>query len=161
MPRSTLIELNAMRTAQGREPFANPREAAETGVGQTDPREASAIGLRFWTHAIYGPSLGDRWETLERATEQGLPVNPENRFAPDPESAIAAYHRLAGIRDQLDYNITGVVVKANEQQISARLSNDGHHPRWKVAWKFPPGRPAPRSRIQTPARSEHTSTPEG
>ena len=138
MPRSTLLEVNALRRAQGRDPFANPKEAAVTGVGYTDPRETAAIGLRFWTHAIYGPALRDRWETLKKAAKQRLPVNPENRLAPNPESAIAAYNRLAAMRDQLDYDIDGVVVKANEHYISSRVSNDGHHRKWAVAWMFPP-----------------------
>lgn len=137
MPRSTFEKLNERREASGKDGFATPRNAAAGGIRQTDPKETAERGLRFWAYSIHGPALKGRWDSLERATHRGFPVNPSNLLVKTPEEAVEAFRRMAGIRGQLDYDIDGVVIKVNDLAVSARAGHTSHAPRWAVAWKFP------------------------
>jgi DNA ligase (NAD+) len=142
MSRSGFRELNRRRLEQGEEPFANPRNAAAGMMRQLDSRKVAGKPLETFFYDILDQEGGERpdshWQVLERFGRWGLRTNPMNRRASSMRE-IAEYHReLSGQREELEYEIDGIVIKLDDRRQREELGTRQRSPRWAFAWKFPP-----------------------
>ncbi len=142
LPVKRFERLNAQRLERGLEPFANPRNAAAGGLRQLhDVDEARLRALVFRAYALgegVPRRLRTQREVLELLADWGFEVSPEGRLCPDLEAVIACYERLLGRRASLPVEVDGVVVKLNRLDWQRDLGAVSHHPRWAIAFKFPP-----------------------
>jgi DNA ligase (NAD+) len=133
--------LNRGLLEQGGEPFANPRNAAAGSLRQLDPGITAARLLRFVAYEVLaaeGASFRSDEAALEALRGWGL-VTPERVGLAADLAEILAYHeQLAAVRDRLDYEIDGIVVKVNDLALRRALGETSHHPRWALAFKFEP-----------------------
>ncbi len=133
--------LNARLLESDRPPFANPRNAAAGSLRQLDPRITAARPLDIYVYdilAIDGRTPPRQWETLEALRDWGLPVNERCRPAAGVEDILAFHAELEEGRDDLDYEIDGIVVKLDDMAARDEVGETSHHPRWAFALKFPP-----------------------
>jgi DNA ligase (NAD+) len=146
MPRRAFAELNRRREEQGEAPFANPRNAAAGAVRLLDPRMTAARGLDCYFYGletVEGDPSGSRpappthSEALGLLRELGLKTNPANETCADIDEVLDYIERLRDRRDDLDYEIDGVVVKVNEPELRERAGATSKYPRWAVALKYP------------------------
>jgi DNA ligase (NAD+) len=133
--------LNERLLAEGREPFANPRNAAAGSLRQLDPQITAQRPLDLYVYdilAVEGVDVATQWKALAALREWGFPVNELARRV-DSVEEIAAYHEgLHEQRDDLAYEIDGVVIKLDDLAVRDELGATSHHPRWAYAFKFPP-----------------------
>ena len=132
--------LNERLIAGGREPFANPRNAAAGALRQLDSRITASRPLDIYLYDVLAgdPGLGTQWQTLRALREWGLRVNDLPQRV-ETIAEIADYHRrLIEGRDDIGYEIDGVVIKLDDLAARAELGATSHHPRWAFAFKFPP-----------------------
>ncbi len=138
--------LNERLMEEGGEPFANPRNAAAGTLRQLDSRVTAERPLDLYAYDVLHPAdvpgelgLETQWEVLEALRDWGLPVNERCRRTDDVDEIVAYHHELAaGGRDELDYEIDGVVVKLDDLAAREELGATSHHPRWAYAYKFEP-----------------------
>lgn len=141
MPRVSFAKLNERREADGLATFANPRNAAAGSLRQLDSRVTAARNLSTWIYTLtdYAAlNVTTQAEALARLSELGFAVNPTTKTCqtlPEIEAFIAEYQAQ---RNQLDYDIDGVVLKVNSLALQAELGNTVKVPRWEIAYKFPP-----------------------
>lgn len=140
LPMKGFLALNQQRMAAGEPPFANPRNAAAGSLRQLDPRVTAQRPLTFF---VYGadpsamPSVRSQEVLLAELFHLGFPVNTLVKVCLDVEQVEAEYHNLLGLRQELDYEIDGMVVKVDDLDLQQRLGTTARAPRWAVAWKFP------------------------
>ena len=140
MPKGIFDEANRERNEQGEQPFANPRNAAAGAVRQLDPALAARRGLRAWVYQNQS-GLGNSHEMLLRdLASLHLPVNPLNRLCWNLEEVQSYYREMEERRDELDYEIDGIVVKLDHRDNRELLGATHREPRWAIAWKFASGR---------------------
>ncbi|MBV8066425.1 MAG: NAD-dependent DNA ligase LigA [Candidatus Eremiobacteraeota bacterium] len=131
--------LNAAREHEGLPVFANPRNAASGGVRQLDPALTAQRRLSFFAYQLVSDEgLRTQWEALRRLAALGLPVNPNVARAEALEDVLAYCRRWEERRDDLDYEIDGVVVKVDDFALQERLGVVARDPRWAIAFKFKP-----------------------
>ena len=141
MPRQGFHDLNARAQQAGDKVFANPRNAAAGSLRQLDPRVTASRPLRFY---CYGYGLYPEAELpathtalLDRFRQWGIPVSPELHRVDTLAECLACYHDLLARRQQLGYDIDGVVYKIDRLQDRAVLGFVARAPRWAIAHKFP------------------------
>ncbi len=131
---------NAEGLAAGERLFANPRNAAAGSLRQLDPRLTARRPLTFFTFGTgaASESLGESHEAaLERLREWGFRVNPEVSRVTGADGCLAYYEELLARRDELDYEIDGIVYKVDDLALRERLGFTARAPRWAVAHKLP------------------------
>ena len=139
MERKAFANLNRRRMEQGESPFANPRNAAAGSLRQLDSRITARRPLTFFSYAIgavEGASFRTQEEILRKLSAWGFQVNPLIRQGKDIEECIRYYRYMNGIRDELPYEIDGIVIKVNDLDLQERLGSVARSPRWAVACKF-------------------------
>jgi DNA ligase (NAD+) len=137
--------LNERLIAEGKEPFANPRNAAAGALRQLDPAITASRPLDIFVYdglALAGAEAAPdtQWEMLAALAEWGLKVSELPRRVASIDEAIGYHGELASRRDDLGFEIDGVVVKLDDLTARERLGATSHHPRWAFAYKFPPRR---------------------
>ncbi len=135
--------LNERLMEAGREPFANPRNAAAGALRQLDPRITSSRPLDIFVYdilAIEGLELETQWEVLETFRQWGLRVNDLPRVIASVDGLLEYHADLLERRDDIGYEIDGVVIKLNDLGMRQSLGTTARHPRWAFAFKFPPRR---------------------
>jgi DNA ligase (NAD+) len=142
MAREGFQQLNRRRVQRGEEPFANPRNAAAGIMRQLDSRKVVGLPLEVFFYEILASDrdreLVSHWEVLRHFADWGFSTNPLNRQA-SSFAEIAAYHReLQARREQLPYEIDGIVIKLDDRREREELGTRQRSPRWAFAWKFPP-----------------------
>jgi DNA ligase (NAD+) len=142
MPRSGFLALNRERVQRGDEPFANPRNAAAGLMRQLDPSKVAGRPLDLFCYELLD-LVGDEppashAELLDRFADWGLKTCPLNRQAKTLEEVCAYHEDLADKREQLAYEIDGIVIKLDDRGTRAELGVRSRSPRWALAWKFPP-----------------------
>ena len=140
-PRSGFDRLNAERAEAGEPTFANPRNAAAGTIRQLDPALAASRPLQIWTYGIGyrdGVEHASHSEEVEWLRERGFRVNGEIERHTSAEEVIARCEWWQERREELDFEIDGVVVKVDERGLWRELGVAGREPRWAIAWKFPP-----------------------
>jgi DNA ligase (NAD+) len=140
--KSDFEKLNLAREKSGLPVFANPRNAASGGVRQLDPKLTAERRLSFFAYQIAelrdGVNLETQWDSLELVKRFGFPVNPNVRRAGTIEDVVAYCRQWEARRDELDYEIDGVVIKVNDLALQERLGVVARDPRWAIAFKFKP-----------------------
>src|SRR3989449_6384808 len=129
-------QLNEQREQAGEPRFANPRNAAAGSLRQLDPTIVARRPLDFYGYWIH-PTQYLQSENLKWITSLGLKVNPHRKLCHSLEAVIDFYRHWEAQRDDLDYEIDGVVVKVNSIDLQAKLGSTSKSPRWAIAVKFP------------------------
>ncbi len=135
--------LNARLTQENRPVFANPRNAAAGSLRQLDPGITTQRPLVFFAYEVMtvdGAEFEAQWEVLAALRDWGFKISPHLKRVDAIEDAIDWHHRLERERDELEYEIDGVVIKLNQLAARERLGATAHHPRWAFAYKFEPRR---------------------
>lgn len=139
LPIHSFDDVNAELINQGKQPFANPRNAAAGSVRQLDPSLTASRPLTLYCYDILsGGDVGTQSELLAAIGQWGLPVNPDNAVADDVEGILAYFGRMVEGRNELWYEVDGVVVNLQDLAMRRRLGATAHHPRWAYAVKFQP-----------------------
>jgi DNA ligase (NAD+) len=140
LPIAEFKALNERRAAAGEPTFANPRNSAAGSIRQLDPALAAERPLSIWCYGIGagGLDLATHSEEVEWLGERGFKVNPATERHAEIESVVVRCRWWEARREQLDYEIDGVVVKVDERALWRELGVVGREPRWAIAWKFAP-----------------------
>jgi DNA ligase (NAD+) len=140
-PKQGFADLNAALVAEGKAPFANPRNTAAGSLRQKDPAVTASRPLRMVCHGI-GAAQGFDPDSQSLAYEAlaawGLPVSDRVRVVDDLAGVADYIGYYAEHRHDLDHEIDGVVVKVDQRALQARLGTTSRAPRWAVAYKYPP-----------------------
>jgi len=140
MTRSGFAAMNREAEAKAERTFVNPRNAAAGTLRQLDSRVTSTRPLTLFCYGTGHVEGGQLPETLEtifaRLGEWGLPLNPLRRKAEGIEKCLAYCNEVLALRNDLDYEIDGVVIKINSLAQQQTLGMNARTPRWAMAWKF-------------------------
>jgi DNA ligase (NAD+) len=137
--KSDFERLNAARERDGLPVFANPRNAASGGVRQLDPALTAQRRLSFYAYQLISDEpVATQWQALRRLEALGLPVNPNIVRAVTLDDVLAYCGEWERRRDELDYEIDGVVVKVDDFALQQPLGVVARDPRWAIAFKFKP-----------------------
>ena len=145
MPRATFYKINEKREREGLSLLANPRNAAAGSLRQLDPRIAAERKLDIF---IFNFQEGSRYtdghaptshtETLERLRELGFKVLENRIKATTAQEVLAHIEKLGAMRDELAFDIDGVVIKIDSLADRVTVGEGTKTPKWAVAYKFPP-----------------------
>jgi len=141
LPIAAFKALNERRAEAGEPTFANPRNSAAGSIRQLDPKLAAERPLSTWFYgigAVRGLDLPTHMAEVEWLTDRGFKVNPDTDHHQGVEGVVKRCHWWEERREELDYEIDGVVVKVDEKALWRELGVVGREPRWAIAWKFPP-----------------------
>lgn len=141
MPKASFDALNAAAAANGKAPFANPRNAAAGSLRQKDPKITKGRDLSTFIYAIADEravKAESQWELLQWLRASGFHVNPDVALCATPAEVRAFCESVAEKRSVLPYDIDGVVVKVNSFAMQRELGFTAKAPRWAIAYKFPP-----------------------
>ena len=141
MPKTSFEVLNAAAESNGKQPFANPRNAAAGSLRQKDPQITAHRDLSTFVYAV-----GDerklvaetQWDLLKWLGEAGFHVNPDIALVNSVEEVHEFCRKSLERRDALPYDIDGVVVKVNSFAQQEAMGYTARAPRWAIAFKFPP-----------------------
>jgi DNA ligase (NAD+) len=130
---------------KGEKTFVNPRNAAAGAVRQLDPAIAAQRPLSFFAYGLGectpveqgGPAFGTHFHMLQTLKNWGFPVASLVDIAQGATGLIAYHERISAARDQLPYDIDGVVYKVNSLALQQRMGFITREPRWAVAHKYP------------------------
>jgi DNA ligase (NAD+) len=141
LPIAAFKALNERRAEAGEPTFANPRNSAAGSIRQLDPSLAAERPLSSWFYgigAVRGLDLPTHMDEIKWLRDRGFKVNPDTAHHEGVEGVVKRCHWWEERRDELDYEIDGVVVKVDEKALWRELGVVGREPRWAIAWKFPP-----------------------
>jgi DNA ligase (NAD+) len=136
-----LKRLNRQREERGEPPFANPRNAAAGSVRQLDPKATASRPLDafFYTLSYREGGMPEKHtECLKAMKASGLRVNPDVQVLGSIDEVLDQISRWESMREELGYEIDGMVVKVNSLEQQKRLGHTAKSPRWAIAYKFPP-----------------------
>ncbi len=145
MPRAVFEKINEKREAEGRALMANPRNAAAGSLRQLDPKITAERKLDIFVFNFQGGSLyadghapKTHTETLSRLAELGFKVLPMRLTTDSSSEVLHHIEEIGKARDELLYDIDGVVIKVDSLADRRRIGEGSSTPRWAVAYKFPP-----------------------
>tara|TARA_Y100001970_G_scaffold292018_1_gene431541 strand:- start:1892 stop:3922 length:2031 start_codon:yes stop_codon:yes gene_type:complete len=119
--------------------FANPRNAASGSLRQKFPEETKKIPLKFIAYTFgyeKGLEVSSQNKYLMKLKEWGFKTNPLNKTISKVENLMNNYYEIEKKRDQIDFDIDGIVYKVNDFRLQKRLGNVANAPRWAIAHKF-------------------------
>ncbi len=138
MPKPSFAALNQQLEEDGKQTYANPRNAAAGAVRQLNPTVTASRGLQTFMYQLDPPGpVRSQTEVLALLGEMGFRVNPNCREV-DGDGIAAYLEHWQDARHDLDYGTDGVVIKVAEREIQAELGAVSRAPRWAIAYKFPP-----------------------
>ncbi|HYG61749.1 MAG TPA: NAD-dependent DNA ligase LigA [Thermoanaerobaculia bacterium] len=145
MHASVFDKLNERLIAEGKEPFANPRNVAAGALRQLDPQQTASKPLDLFAYDVLSagesaqiPGIETQWEVLQALKEWGLRVSSLVRKVKTLEEILEYHQDLEARRDDLGFEIDGIVIKLNDLAARDRVGWTSRHPRWAFAFKFPP-----------------------
>lgn len=133
--------LNRRREEMGDPPFANPRNAAAGSVRQLDPKVTAERPLEIYCYGIgevRGKNFKTQYELLQTLPKWGLRTNPHIRRCRNIDEVLDYYHQMNKKREELPYEIDGIVIKVDRIDLQTRLGEISRSPRWALAFKFAP-----------------------
>ena len=139
IPRDAFTAFNRERVERGEDPFANPRNAAAGTLRQLDPSVTAERPLSIFFFGVLDASVDfeSHSELHERFPEWGLRVCDRTAVVDDIDAAIDYRNEQQQARDDLDYEIDGVVIKVDDMDACDDLGSTARAPRWAFAYKFP------------------------
>lgn len=141
MPKSSFDQLNDTAETEGRAVFANPRNAAAGSLRQKDSRVTATRDLSTFIYAIADESsiqAQGQWELLSWLREAGFHVNPDVKYCTTAEEVHEFCKQALTRREDLAYEIDGVVIKVDSFASQESMGYTSRAPRWAIAYKFPP-----------------------
>lgn len=138
MPRASFDRVNQIRQENGEPEFANPRNAAAGTLRQLDTKIVAKRNLATFLYQEVSPTDQSSQEgVLEKLARLGFVVNQERVLAEDMEQIWDFIQKVAQLREDLPYDIDGVVIKVNDLAVQEELGFTVKAPKWAVAYKFP------------------------
>ena len=138
MPRASFDRVNQIRQENGEPEFANPRNAAAGTLRQLDTKIVAKRNLATFLYQEVSPTDQSSQEgVLEKLARLGFVVNQERVLAEDMEQIWDFIQKVAQLRDDLPYDIDGIVIKVNDLAVQEELGFTVKAPKWAVAYKFP------------------------
>jgi DNA ligase (NAD+) len=142
MSLSGFNELNRTREENGEPTFANARNAAAGSLRQLDPNITASRSLQIFLYSIVETTnrkFNTQWEVLQTLSKWGLKTNTTRALVCNGIKEALEYHReMETVRDDLPYEIDGIVIKVNNLDDQNRLGMRTRDPRWAIAYKFKP-----------------------
>ena len=143
MSRDGFAKLNKTQLEQEKKVFANPRNAAAGSLRQLDSRITAKRPLLFFSYSLglvenpQYPLAQSHSARLKQLSDWGLPLSKELQVAQGAQACLDYYQHLGKVRDSLNYDIDGVVFKADNIELQHKLGFVARAPRWAIAHKFP------------------------
>jgi len=141
MPKNVFEQLNKQAIEKDQRVFANPRNAAAGSLRQLDPQITAKRKLAVYFYAIGSASEGSlkqgHFQRLRQLKQWGLPICPETKQLTGVESCIDYFESILNKRNELPYEIDGVVFKVDPIKLQRQLGFVSKAPRWAIAHKFP------------------------
>ena len=140
MNRRAFERLNLDRDEKGLSRFANPRNAAAGSLRVLEPQITASRRLEYYTYFLLTggrPALDSHWASLEELVRLGFKVNSHRRLCPTVDEVLAYCAEWEGRREDLPYEIDGVVVKVDSVEQQRQLGFTAKAPRWAIAYKYP------------------------
>jgi DNA ligase (NAD+) len=141
IPREVFERTNAEREEAGEPRFANPRNAAAGAIRQLDSRLVARRKLDMFVYELFvgggRKPFATHWAALEWLQSAGFRVNPHRRVCVTIEEVIEFANAKEGLRDDLGYEIDGLVVKVNSTALQDEFGATTKAPRWAIAYKYP------------------------
>jgi DNA ligase (NAD+) len=141
-PLAGFAELNAGLVAEGKAPYANPRNTASGSLRQKDPRVTASRKLRMLVHGVGkvegGPTVRAQSEWYGQLRAWGLPVSDRFRVLPSLAEVTEFIAYYGEHRHDVEHEIDGVVVKVDSIAQQRQLGSTSRAPRWAIAYKYPP-----------------------
>ncbi len=138
--KADFARLNEEQAKAGKPLYVNPRNTASGSLRQKDPKVTAARPLRFFAYAwgeMSDVPADSQLAMVKLFAKWGFAINPMMTLCQDADGALAAYRDIERQRASLDYDIDGVVYKADSLALQARLGFRTRSPRWAIAHKFP------------------------
>ncbi len=139
MDKNDFLKVNQERLEQGEALFANPRNATSGSLKLLDSSLTAKRRLSFFAHSLgvyQGEPIDTQWDFLTKLTRWGIRVNPNSALCSNIEEVIGYCQKWQDKRDELSYEIDGIVVKLNSFLQQKELGFTAKSPRWAVAYKF-------------------------
>ena len=141
IPRDVFEKTNAEREEAGEPRFANPRNAAAGAIRQLDSRLVARRKLDMFVYDLFAGGarkpFPTHWEALEWLQEAGFRVNPHRKLCETIDEVIDFANAKEALRDDLGYEIDGLVVKVNSTALQDEFGATQKAPRWAIAYKYP------------------------
>ncbi|MFP4001172.1 MAG: NAD-dependent DNA ligase LigA, partial [Thermoplasmata archaeon] len=140
MPRDEFEEMNERRLDEGKDAFANPRNAAAGTVRNKDPTVVAERPLDIFVYTLSYNEEGDfdtHWECLKEMESAGLKINDNVVKKKGISEVIDHIEEWEDRKEELNYEIDGIVVKVNDLDFQESLGATSKHPRWAIAYKYP------------------------
>ena len=139
LPFSSFHQINTERQSLGEPPFANPRNAAAGSIRLLDPREVTKRNLDLFLYSIdtKGEDGLDQWPSLLELKKLGFKINPISQLFNRLDEVFSFHKMWSERRDELGYDVDGIVVKVNFKNQQERLGNTAKFPKWAISYKFP------------------------
>jgi len=139
LPREGFQAMNRERIERGDAPYANPRNAAGGVLRRLESKVVARYPLDIYFYDVLrteGLGFETHWEELQQFPRWGLKINPHIERCSEKKEVVAFHEKLAQERDNLDYEIDGIVIKLDEKALWDELGARHRSPRWALAWKF-------------------------
>ncbi len=140
LARSQFAKINSELEMQGEKQFANPRNCASGTLRMLDSAVVASRRLDMFPYDVIRGSqkmFATHWESFEWLERNGFNVNPHRRLCTTFEELAAFIAEMEPVRDELDYDIDGVVVKVNSTSLQDEFGATTKAPRWAIAYKYP------------------------
>lgn len=137
MPKKSFNRLNEQREKNGEPLFQNPRNAAAGSIRQLDSSIAKSRNLDAFLYHVPATTKKTHYEALMELKELGFIVNPNIKLVHNISEILDYIEEWTERRDELPYEIDGIVIKVNDIHMQKELGNTAKYPKWVIAYKFP------------------------
>lgn len=137
LSKKNFNKINQEKIAAEEEPFKNPRNAAAGSIRQLDPKIVAKRNLDVFIYYGFGLEIQNHFEIIQELKKIGFKVNQNTIFCQDIEEVINFIENVKNYRNDLDYEIDGVVIKVNELDLYEKIGFTSKFPKWATAFKFP------------------------
>jgi len=140
LSRSQFAKINAELEMQGEKTFANPRNSASGTLRMLDSQVVASRRLDMFPYDLFAGNqkmFATHWENFAWFERNGFNVNPHRALCASYDELVAFVNQMEPLRDELDYDIDGVVVKVNSTALQQEFGATSKAPRWAIAYKYP------------------------